>query len=132
VILELIFAGVFDRFPELKLVSAENDIGWAGHMLERADYWFHRNRQLLKDIRCQREPSQYFHENIRATFMRDRTAVLSQEVIGTETMLWGNDFPHHVSTWPESRQRLEEQLGDQPPEVRAAIVCGNARALYDF
>ena len=50
VLLELIYAGVFDRYPDLKIVSAENDAGWAGHLLERADYWFHRNRSLLPDI----------------------------------------------------------------------------------
>jgi predicted TIM-barrel fold metal-dependent hydrolase len=132
VLLELIYAGVFDRFPGLKVVSAENDVGWAGHMLERADYWFHRNRKLLKDIRCNRPPSEYFHENIRATFMRDRTAVLSREVVGTESLLWGNDFPHHVSTWPNSKRELDEQLDGQPAEVRQAIVRDNVRALYGF
>jgi predicted TIM-barrel fold metal-dependent hydrolase len=130
VVLELIFAGVFDRFPDLKIVSAENDVGWAGHMLERGDYWFQRNRKLLKDIRCERPPSDYFHANVRATFMRDRTAVLAREVIGTDSMLWGNDFPHHVSTWPDSRNQLDAQFAGQPDEVRDAIVCGNARALY--
>ena len=132
VLLELIYAGVFDRHPELRIVSAENDAGWAGHMLERADYWFHRNRQLLTDIRCERPPSEYYHANIRATFMRDRTAVLAREVIGTDTLMWGNDFPHHVSTWPESKRLLDEQLADQPDDVRHAIVSGNVRALYGF
>jgi len=132
VLLEMIYAGVFDRFPELMLVTAENDVGWAGHMLERADYWFHRNRQLLKDIRCEEEPSFYFHRNIRATFMRDRTGVLAREIIGTQTMMWGNDFPHHVSTWPTSGKVLDEHFRDQPAKVRDAIVRDNVRALYGF
>jgi uncharacterized protein len=130
VILELIYAGVFDRFPDLRVVSAENDVGWAGHMLERGDYWFHRNRKLLPDIRCEHEPSAYFHNNVRATFMRDRTAVLAREIIGLETLMWGNDFPHHVSTWPDSRRALDEQFAGQPDDVRRAVVCGNVRELY--
>ena len=132
VILEMIFAGVFDRFPGLKVVSAENDVGWAGHMLERGDYWFFRNRKLLKDIQCTRPPSEYFHENVRATFMRDRTGVLAREIIGVQSMMWGNDFPHHVSTWPDSKKLLDEHFSDQPKSVRDAIVSGNVRDLYGF
>ena len=56
VLLELIYAGVFDRYPDLKIVSAENDAGWAGHLLERADYWFHRNRTLLPRHRVRTPP----------------------------------------------------------------------------
>lgn len=132
VLLELIYAGVFDRFPDLKIVSAENDAGWAGHLLERADYWFHRNRSLLRDIVCERPPSEYFHESVKATFMRDRTAVLSIEVVGKGSIMWGNDFPHHVSTWPESKKLIDEHFADQTDDVRAAVVCDNARTLYGF
>ena len=56
VLLELIYAGVFDRYPDLKIVSAENDAGWAGHLLERADYWFHRNRTLAARHRVRTAP----------------------------------------------------------------------------
>ena len=31
----MIFGGVFERFPGLKIVSAENDIAWVPHLLER-------------------------------------------------------------------------------------------------
>src|SRR4029434_1751032 len=38
----LLFGGVLERFPDLKLVSAENDIGWVPHFLARADLTFHK------------------------------------------------------------------------------------------
>ena len=132
VVLDLIFGGVFDRFPDLMIVSAENDVGWAGNLLERADYWFQRHSRLLKDMRCQHEPSHYWHNNFRVTFMRDRTGVAARDVIGTETMMWGNDFPHHVSTWPNSQAVIAEHFVDAPDEVRRAIVSGNVRRLYDI
>src|SRR3954451_20381257 len=42
----LIFGGVFDRVPDLKVVSAEADAGWAPHWMYRADHVVdrHRNR----------------------------------------------------------------------------------------
>jgi len=132
VVLDLIFGGVFDRFPELMIVSAENDVGWAGNLLERADYWFHRNRQLLPDMNCQKEPSHYWRNNFRVTFMRDLTGVAARDIIGTETMMWGNDFPHHVSTWPNSQAVIAEHFADTTDDVRHAIVSANVRQLYDI
>jgi predicted TIM-barrel fold metal-dependent hydrolase len=44
-LLTLIFSGVLERFPRLKLVSAEADIAWVPHLLERADKYFRRFKQ---------------------------------------------------------------------------------------
>jgi predicted TIM-barrel fold metal-dependent hydrolase len=133
VLIDCILSGVFDRFPNLKLVSAENDAGWAGALLERADFWWRRSRRIARDaVTCANPPSTYFHNNVRVTFMRDRTAVLASEIIGPEVLMWGNDFPHHVSTWPNSKKVLDEHFFDQPTELRNRIVRDNGAALYGF
>lgn len=136
-LLTLIYSGFFDRFPELKVVSAENDAGWAGHLLEASDYAWRRGRRIARargrfPMDCEYEPSHYFHKNIRVTFMRDRTAVLAEEIIGEDTLMWGNDFPHHVSTWPNSQKVLATHFDDQSEEKRHRIVCGNVRELYNI
>ena len=130
-IVDLIAYGLFDRFPELVLVSAENDAGWAAHVIESADYNWKRVARL-GGPRSEQPPSHYFHENIRMTFMRDRAAILGREIIGVETMMWGNDFPHETSTWPNSKAAFDEMFHDQSQDVRDAIVCDNVRALYKF
>ena len=132
VLLDMIFSGLFDRFPELMVVSAENDVGWASCMLERADYWWHRNRNVreAKGAACVEPPSFYFHRNMRVTFMRDHTGILAADIIGPETMMWGNDFPHHVSTWPHSQEVLAEHFDGRPTVLRERIVRDNVRALY--
>jgi predicted TIM-barrel fold metal-dependent hydrolase len=131
ILLDLIAYGLFDRFPELRVVSAENDAGWASHVMEAADYSWHRIYHF-EGVKSAEEPSHYFRENIKLTFMRDRAAILGREIIGTEPLMWGNDYPHTVSTWPNSQALLERHLHDQPDEVRNAVVCGNVRALYGF
>jgi predicted TIM-barrel fold metal-dependent hydrolase len=130
--LDMIFSGLFDRFPELMVVSAENDVGWASCMLERADYWWHRNGNMraAKGAACVESPSFYFHRNMRVTFMRDQTGILAADIIGPETMMWGNDFPHHVSTWPHSTEVLAEHFDGRPARLRERIVRENVRALY--
>lgn len=135
VALDLIFTGVFDRHPELVLVSAENEAGWAGHMVETADYWWRRNRKILNDpdlIRCEEPPSHYVGRNVAATFMRDRTAVLATPVTGAQVLMFGTDFPHHVSTWPDSVASITAQTEPVPSDVAEAIRWQNAAALYSF
>ncbi len=135
VLLDMILHGVFDRHPDLMVVSAESDVGWAGNMLERADFWVQRNQRIMEErhgTAISKLPSEHFHSNIRVTFMRDRTGVLARDVIGLETMMWGNDFPHHVSTWPNSQSVLDEHFADTPPEVRNAICRDNCQSLYRF
>ncbi|HEX7096507.1 MAG TPA: amidohydrolase family protein [Acidimicrobiales bacterium] len=135
VALDLIFTGVFDRHPDLVLVSAENEAGWAGHMTETADYWWRRNRKILNDpdlIRCAEPPSHYIGRNIAATFMRDRTAVLATPVTGPEMLMFGTDFPHHVSTWPDSVTNIQDQTACAAPEVAEAICWRNAANRYGF
>jgi predicted TIM-barrel fold metal-dependent hydrolase len=134
-LLDMVLKGLFDRFPQLMVVSAESDVGWAGNIIERADFWWQRNRDIMEDAEwaaIEHPPSHYFRKNIRVTFMRDRTGVLARDVIGLETMMWGNDFPHHVSTWPHSRKVLDEHFSDTPPHVRDRIVRDNVRELYRF
>jgi predicted TIM-barrel fold metal-dependent hydrolase len=134
VLFDLMFSGVFDRFPTLKVVSTENDAGWAGHMAERGDYWFHRQLKLAaaEEVVCTNPPSFYLHRNVFHAFMRDRTAVLAHEVIGTESLMWGNDFPHYISTWPYSQELIEEYKKYVDPPTHAKIFCDNVRALYQF
>ena len=132
VLFDLLFSGVFDRHPGLVVVSTENDAGWAAHAVERGDYWWHRQRSLVPgdEIVCQHEPSWYFHRNIRHAFMRDRTAVLARDLIGMDSLMWGNDFPHHISTWPNSQDLVEEYRRDLNAEEHEKLFAGNARAVY--
>jgi predicted TIM-barrel fold metal-dependent hydrolase len=142
VLLDLVFSGVFDRHPDLRLVSAENDAGWAGFMLERGDYWWDRYQEgwapMLEglvpsgEVVCQHPPSYYFHSNIKLTFMRDRTAVLSRDVIGREALMWGNDFPHHITTWPNSQKLVDEYRQYMDPDDVRRVFCTNVREIYGF
>jgi predicted TIM-barrel fold metal-dependent hydrolase len=132
ILVDMIAFGVFDRHPDLMLVSAENDAGWAAHLMEAQDYSWRRVHKMLGGPRSVHEPSHYFRENIRMTFMRDRAAILGREIIGTDSMMWGNDFPHQTSTWPHSKQLFDEMFEGQPADVRQAILCDNVRDLYHF
>jgi predicted TIM-barrel fold metal-dependent hydrolase len=130
ILVDLIAFGLFDRHPDLQVVSAENDAGWAAHIMDVADYNWHRLGDLLDMPKSKFEPSHYFRNNIKMTFMRDRAAILTAPIIGKESLMWGNDFPHQTSTWPRSQEALDLMFDGQPDDLRQAVVCDNVRKLY--
>jgi predicted TIM-barrel fold metal-dependent hydrolase len=134
VILDMILFGTFDKFPDLRIVSVENEAGWAAQMIERADFSWRRSLKLKRKtgMVCRETPSEYLHRNVRITFMRDRAAVLTKEIIGEGTLMWGNDFPHHVSTWPHSQEVLAECFRDESAATRVKMVATNVAELYGF
>lgn len=126
-----IACGVLERFPRLKLVSAENDIGWAAtykarmdHAYERHHHWTHTGSRLKM------LPSAYMDRQVYLTFMYDKPGVDNRQHIGVNNIMWASDYPHSDATWPESRKFIEWQFGGIPEADRRKIVCDNARALY--
>jgi predicted TIM-barrel fold metal-dependent hydrolase len=95
---DIIFGGVLERFPRLQIVSAENDIGWIGHYLQRMDHAYEKYRYLEKTTVIPEPPSFYFRRQVHATFQDDRIGVLTREFIGIDNLMWASDFPHSDST----------------------------------
>lgn len=125
----LIFSGVLERFPRLKLVSVENDIGWIPHFLQRLDHSYAKYR-YLEGGPIPNPPSFYFHRQVYATFQDDRVGVVTRHFIGIGNLMWANDFPHSDSTWPNSREVIERDFAGVPADERRKIVADNAAALY--
>ncbi|MEE9285608.1 MAG: amidohydrolase family protein [Dehalococcoidia bacterium] len=129
----LVFGGVFVRFPRLKVISVENDIGWVGTFLERIDHAYERHRHWSSTTAgLTRSPSDYFHDHIYLTFMRDHTGIDIRHRIGLGNIMWSNDYPHTDSVWPQSRQVLASLFHGVPEAERRQIVCDNAARLYHF
>jgi predicted TIM-barrel fold metal-dependent hydrolase len=126
---DLVFAGVLERFPRLRIVSVENDIGWIAHYLQRMDHSYEKYRYLEKRV-IPNPPSYYFRRQVRATFQDDRVGILTREMIGADNLMWASDFPHSDSTWPHSREVIERDFAGVPASERRKIVADNASSLY--
>lgn len=126
-----IASGVLERHPKLKIVSVENDIGWAGTFLRRLDHAFNRHRFWSgSGTRLTMRPSDYFHRQVLMTFQEDKPGIAARYHIGVDNLMWASDYPHSDSTWPESRRFIQEQFGDLPEAERRKIVHDNAARLY--
>jgi predicted TIM-barrel fold metal-dependent hydrolase len=131
-LLSLILGGVFSRFPRLRVCSVENEAGWAASMLERADMSHRRGRFRDGSAALDRPPSEVFRDHVYLTVLSDRTAILARAVIGVGNLLWSSDYPHNISTWPNSAghiRRWSEEAGVAGPEL-ARLVGGNAIRLF--
>ena len=126
---ELIFYGVLDRYPRLKFVSVENEIGWLPFMLQQWDYYYRRFRGVNPPP-IDKDPSEYFQRQVYATFFRDTVGGHNLEWWGADNCMWSNDYPHGNSTWPESRKYIERDLGRLPHDLRFKLLCGNVAKLY--
>lgn len=126
---ELIFGGVLERYPRLKIVSVENDIGWIAHFLQRMDHAFDKYRYLERDA-IPNPPSFYFRRQIHATFQDDRVGVITRAFVGVGSLMWASDFPHSDSTWPNSREVIARDFEGVPDGETRMMVADNAAALY--
>ncbi|HMB78352.1 MAG TPA: amidohydrolase family protein [Kiloniellaceae bacterium] len=129
----LIFGGVFERYPQLKVVCVEADAGWVPHYLYRMDHAYKRHRNwLAPGIALSKLPSEYFSENIYTTFQDDWVAFKMANDMNWRRLLWANDFPHSDSTWPWSQEVLAEQTRHLTAEQKRAILCDNVAELYNI
>ena len=125
----LVLGGVLERFPGLKIVSAENDAGWLPHFNYRMDHVFDKYGETWGD-EVPRRPSEYVRRQVFATFQDDPTGPAAHEIFGADNFMWASDFPHSDSTFPESRAWIEKNFAGVPDSVRRKIVHDNAVALY--
>jgi predicted TIM-barrel fold metal-dependent hydrolase len=128
---ELIFYGVLERFPKLKFVSVENEIGWMPFMMQQWDYYFNRFKKENPPP-FTKNPSEFFKTQIFGTFFRDTVAGHNFEWWGQDNCMWSNDYPHGNSTWPESKKYIDRDLGHLAPDIRKKLVYTNVKKLYDI
>ena len=76
------------------------------------------------------KPSDYFRRQGYVTYQQDNFLEPIVPLIGEDTIMWGSDYPHPDSLWPDLHRALGEQLGAFSPNVRRKIVCDNATRLY--
>ena len=128
----LIFSGVFERYPKLQVGSVEMELSWVPHFLDRIDYTYTQRPPGDYDHRYTSDllPSDFFHRNVFLGFQEDSLGIRDRDIIGVDKILWGSDYPHGESTFPRSREILEEILSGCTEEERAKIAGGNAARVY--
>jgi uncharacterized protein len=128
-LLDLIFTGVLERFPDLQVAAVEVDCGWVPYWKEQIDDNF-RRFQHLHDLPL--FPSEYLERQVHFVYVTDTYGVQNRHRIGVERVLWSTDYPHASSSWPNTWSAVQASMSGVPSEERQLILSGNAMRLYGF
>ena len=124
-------ANILGRHPDLKFVLVESGIGWLAWVLQTLDE-LHHKRHMWEVPQLEMLPSEYFRRQGYATFGDDPVGLMTREVIGVDSLMWGSDYPHDEGTFPHSREVIDRIFKDLPEQETRKIVGENAANLYRF
>jgi predicted TIM-barrel fold metal-dependent hydrolase len=126
-----IMGGVFERFPDLKVVFVEPGLGWVSWWAYIADDLALRQGYDFPAI--SKPPSHYLRQNVYLTFIDEPDAIRhGRERLGIENIMWSSDYPHPVSSWPESHAIVDAMFEGVNESDRELVLSGNAARVWDL
>ena len=129
ILTSMIYSGVLEHYPRIRLVLGEAGIGWIPYVLWRMDAEW---EDQFKDLSLKMPPSEYWKRQCYATYQSDPVGVKLLDELSAANVMWGSDFPHPDGIWPDSKEYVARELGHLPAAVRRKVVCENAAKLYGF
>lgn len=125
----MIYGGVFDRFPDLKLVSVESGVGWFAFAANYMDETWQKQRFWINST-IEHTPSYYWDKNIYGSFIHDRAGIMMRDFPGAGNIMWSSDYPHSETTFPHSQDVIEKLFEGVPIADRDMILGGRAKQLF--
>jgi predicted TIM-barrel fold metal-dependent hydrolase len=132
VVMNTIFSGVFDRFPDLTFVAVESGIGWIPFILETMDYELFENAPDHFGA-MKKKPSEYFASNWYATFWYEENQGQLQNLmdrVGDDRIMFETDFPHPTCLYPSPVEAVADKMAALRPETLARVMGDTARKVY--
>ena len=132
IMVNLCMSNLFDRYPKLKIVSAESGIGWVPFILESLEYQIdemitdptERSLQL-------RRPTDYFRDHLYVMFWYENLGPSKMiEDIGVNNVLVETDVPHPTCLYPGAKEHFNKVMGHLDPHIRQRVLHDNAAELY--
>jgi predicted TIM-barrel fold metal-dependent hydrolase len=124
-------SGVLERHPDLHVVLVEVNAGWLAWTMSTLDEYYRAHAHWSKP-KLAGLPSESLRRQVHATFQTDRVAIHNIPLTGVDGLLWGNDYPHPESTFPDSDAVLGSLLDGVDRADAEQVVAGNAARLFGF
>jgi predicted TIM-barrel fold metal-dependent hydrolase len=127
---QLMLGGVFDRYPNLKLVLTEIRADWVPATLRHLDEVYLSARA---DLPAKRKPSEYWQTNcLTSLSFVHRAEVGMRREIGVETISFGRDYPHSEGTWPNTKSWLSDAFAGVSESELRMMLGENAIRILDL
>jgi predicted TIM-barrel fold metal-dependent hydrolase len=126
----LIWYGVFERFPNLKVVHVEADGGWVPYWLQRMEQHWNFSGNAEHEYLTKR-PTEYFKHNICVAFRGDEpTMKAAIDLVGDGNFSWDTDYPHPDGTYPWGVEAMLKQPISQ--DAKRKILWDNAARWFNL
>ena len=159
IIVDLIGAGIPERYPDLHFGLIEFDAYWLVSLVgamdkawtagigQDPDWWlgyWDINRpdndqpHMARIIRVAEKwpyplrPSEYVRRQFHVSFQDDPVALAARHITGLSTVIWGADYPHAEGTFRGSRELIAKQFAGVPADERAAMLGGTLAGILGF
>jgi predicted TIM-barrel fold metal-dependent hydrolase len=128
----IVFEGVPERFPRLRLAFLEAGAGWAPYWMERMDDEYAKRGDVEAPVLVKR-PSEYVRGGTIYFSCEADEWLLPQamKLVGERQIVYASDFPHWDHSYPGSVGEIGER-GDLTDGQKRKILADNALRLYGF
>jgi predicted TIM-barrel fold metal-dependent hydrolase len=129
----MVFGGVFDRHPGLRVAITENGVQWLPALINDMESFFDTHGGAPVRSYLTMRPGEYFrrHVYVGGSLMKRAEAEMRHE-IGIDRLMWGADYPHLEGAAPVHREVLRHVFGRLPEDDVRAILGANAVELWGF
>jgi uncharacterized protein len=125
--MSVLWEGVCDRHPRVKIGFMESGGGWIAGWLDRMDRHF--DDEGMNDTSLSMRPSELFQRNCWISFEPvERSLTPLADYIGPTKILWATDYPHPDGFFPGAPKMISER--DLSEETKHGILAGGAMAFY--
>jgi predicted TIM-barrel fold metal-dependent hydrolase len=131
----LIFGGVLERHPNLRIAFTEQKSEWLPATLQSLDLaWRSRAARSrgLHDV-CPLTPREYWERQcFVGASMLSRVEMPLRHEIGVDNLMYGADFPHPEGHWGKTLQHLQALFGagEVPADETRRILGETAARVY--
>ena len=129
VLVSLLASGACERYPEFNFVLGESGVTWLPYVFDRLDTEY---EDRGRSIGLKMKPSDYFRRQGYVTYQQDKFLEPIVPLIGEDRIMWGSDYPHPDSLWPDSHKILADNLAKFSKSTQRKIVHDNVAALYNI
>ncbi len=131
---QLMLAGVFDRFPNFKIYFAETHCGWIPMFYHMSDTRWGRHHWWAEEMAgwepLKHKPSDYYREHCYWGFLDDPIGIELRAHIRSDRMMWATDFPHQESDYPDSMAQLDRLFKGVPEAEKKLMVRDNCVEFF--
>ena len=125
---QLVFSGVLERYPKIKVGLVETSAGWYPSFIERMDMVFERSRWVA-GAKLTKRPSECL-ANVKISIDRELQGIKHRDQIGVDNIMFGTDYPHVGSFWPYTRFYVDLLFDKVSPEETEKILWQNGASFY--